>query len=561
MKIAAIIGLWLACAASVAWGQAMLPAFYSGPWSSVPLPTGWTKVGLGSDYAGNYDGIDGGAAKFDSSGDFILIHLASAPGTVKYFTQGNSLSGDYVFKVQQGATSNSLTDVVVYNSGNPISGSVVGRTNNLLATTRFVKFIYVTKALGNVGVDGIGIEGPGAPTVGFTPSGDQSVPVSNQLSLAVAIAPSGSGLQGWSLTPAYSGAANLAGGTFTFTPASGDNGKTFTLAVVATNSVGTTTGTVSIAVTAYEPPVPVISFSPTNVFTIMATSTQKVGIGVSPAGSGIHSWTLLPSNYAGSATLVGTNFTFTTAQADGPASYVLTVVASNSFGHSTGTVDFTVTTYVPPPLPGSIFVDFEDAPSKTAYAPATNTLSGRSWWVGGVIGTLEGDKKFDLKALRIRCNATDHDVKLMTLFPLTNGIGEVSLWFASYGNDGTNNMPQVSVEISTNMNSGWLTLDTFDTGSATTLVYRTIPVNVRETVYLRLKAPQAGNDKRANVDNLTITAYAPPTGYEAYLLQYNVTPGDAGTAPGEDWDGDGASNSNEFMALPQTNPYDPASAP
>jgi hypothetical protein len=42
--------------------------------------------------------------------------------------------------------------------------------------------------------------------------------------------------------------------------------------------------------------------------------------------------------------------------------------------------------------------------------------------------------------------------------------------------------------------------------------------------------------------------------YEAFLLQYNVTPGDPGTAPDEDWDGDGYSNTNEFDNL--TNPYD-----
>ena len=60
---------------------------------------------------------------------------------------------------------------------------------------------------------------------------------------------------------------------------------------------------------------------------------------------------------------------------------------------------------------------------------------------------------------------------------------------------------------------------------------------------------------------IVIVPYAAPSysAYEQYLRQYNVTPGDSGTAPGEDWDGDGALNTNEFNAL--TNPYDPLSHP
>ena len=563
MKKAIIWALFTFCvAAGAARGQAMLPTFYSGPWKGATLPAGWTASGLrSSDYAENYDGIDGNAAGLDSSSDFIQINFSSAPATVSYYTKINGTFGTSIFKILESANGSTWTDVETYDSGNPVPSSATQYEHDLAASSRYVKFLYVTKVSGNVGLDGILIEGPGAPTITFDPSGDQSVPVSNLLSLAVAIAPAGSGMKSWNLTPAFSGATNLAGGTFSFTPASGDNGKTFTLTVVATNAIGTTTGTVAIAVTAYEPPVPVITFSPIGPYSIMATYTQKIGLAVSPAGSGITGWTLLPSNYAGTATLVGTNFTFRSKSAAGPETYTFTVLATNSFGTSTGTADIIVGEYVAPPPPGSIIVDFEDGPSKTSYAPATNTLSGRSWLVGGVIGTLDGDKKFDLKALRIRCNATDSDVKLMTLFPLTNGIGSVSLWFASYGNDGTNNMPQVSVEISTNLNSGWITVDTFDTGSATTLVYRTIPVDVKETLYLRLKAPQAGNDKRANIDNLTISPYLAPTGYEAYLLQYNVTPGDDGTAEGEDWDGDGATNLQEYNAVPKTNPYDPASKP
>ena len=70
----------------------------------------------------------------------------------------------------------------------------------------------------------------------------------------------------------------------------------------------------------YTPPVPVITFSPPPPYEIMATTTQKIGIGVTPAGSGIRSWSLQPA-YSGPATLTGTNFTFIPAEADGPSNY------------------------------------------------------------------------------------------------------------------------------------------------------------------------------------------------------------------------------------------------
>ena len=536
-------------------GQASLPTFYSGPWKGATLPTGWTANGLRSpDYSENYDGVDGNAAGLDSSGDWIQINFSSAPSTVSYWLKGNSLSGEYTMKVQESSDGSNWTDVAVFNSSNQIPNSPAkSYTNDLLTASRYVQFIYVNKASGNVGVDGVRIAGPGVPSVSFTPNGTTNAPVSNLFTMAVSISPAGSGQKSWGMTPAYSGPASLAGGTFSFTPAVADNGKTFTVSVVATNSIGTTTGTATIAVTPYVAPVPKISFSPAAPYSIMATYTQKLGIGVSPAGSGISGWTLLPSNYAGTASLSGTNFTFVAAQTDGPSSYVFSVVATNVYGATTGTAVISVSAYVEPPPAGSVIVDFEDAPDKTTYSTTTNTLSGRSWLVGSVFGTLANDKKFDLKALRVRCNAGDNEVKLCSLTPIAAGINEVSLWFASYGNDGTNEMPQISIEISTNLDDGWITVDTFDTGASTSLVYRTTAVNVREPVYFRLRAPQAGNDKRANVDNITISPYAAPTGYDAFLLKYNATPGDPGTGPTEDLDGDGVSNTHEFIA--GTNPF------
>ena len=94
MKTALGFGFWLLLASSLAFGQAALPAFYSGPWKVGPLPTGWTQNGLGSDYSSDYDASGGPAGKFDGSGDWVQIYLGGAPSAVSYYMQGNSLSGE-----------------------------------------------------------------------------------------------------------------------------------------------------------------------------------------------------------------------------------------------------------------------------------------------------------------------------------------------------------------------------------------------------------------------------------------------------------------------------------
>ncbi len=407
----------------------------------------------------------------------------------------------------------------------------------------------------------VGSAGPVYPTVSFNPSGSQSVAVSNTLTLGVSITPAGSGMQGWSLTPAYSGAASLTGGSFQFTPASGDGGKNFTLSVVGTNSLGARTGTVSIAVTAYVAPVPVIAFSPAGPYSVMATYTQRLGIGMTPAGSGIQGWTLLPSNYAGSATLVGTNFTFVTAQADGPASYTLSVVATNVHGGSTGTATLAVTAYVPPPPAGAYICTFEDG-TKSGYTSGDVTLSNKVWNLTGVmIGTTADDLKIGAKSARLKHDTSDGD-ETMTIQStvMSNGVGTVSLWAGPYGTHGTN-APTLAIEISEGLASGWVEVGEVAVGTVTELSYFSADVRVSSPIYVRIRAKSGTNEKSANFDNITITPYAPPvtSPYEAYLLEHNVTPGDSGTAPAEDWDGDLHSNTNEFDA--GTNPYDAESHP
>lgn len=492
-------------------GQATLPAFYSGPWTT--LPAGWTKQGTGT-YATDYDGLGEGSAKFDGSGDWIEIFFDGAPSTVSYWLKGSSLSGEYSYKVRESVDGSTWTDVASYGSANPINNSTpVQYTNNLLSSSRYAQFIYITKAVGNVGLDGVTIAGPGVPSVSFDPNGTTNAPVSNLFTMAVSITPMDAAMTGWSMEPECTGPVSLSDGGFSFTPDAVDLDQTFTVSVVATNSIGITTGTTSIVVTPFVPPMPVISLSPSEPYNIMATYTQNIAIGVSPAGSGISGWTLLPSNYAGTAILDQTDFTFTTAAPDGPATYTFTIWATNEYGTSTGTAHIVVGAYEPPPPEGSYICTFEDG-SKTGYAPGDVTLSNKVWNLTGIlIGSNAGDLKMGTKSARLMYDPTDGE-ETMTLQSavMPDGISTISLWYGPYGTSGTN-APRLAIEISESLISGWSKVGEFNAGSVSNLTLYSTDVFVSTPVYVRIRSISGTVYRCANIDNITIapfTAYAPP---------------------------------------------------
>ena len=122
--------------------------------------------------------------------------------------------------------------------------------------------------------------------------------------------------------------------------------------------------------------------------------------------------------------------------------------------------------------------------------------------------------------------------------------------------------PELAIEINSALGTeGWIEVGAVDAGAVTELTYYSADVYISDPAYVRIRAKAGTANRSANFDNVTIAPYSAPTRtpYDAFLLQYNVTPGDPGTAPGEDLDGDFHSNTNEFNAA--TNPYDPASHP
>ena len=485
-------------------GQATLPTGYAGPWEG-PLPTGWTQQDT-TTYSTDYDGGGENAAKFDG-GDWIQVNFSSSPYTASYYAKGNALTGDYAYKVLESADGSNWTDVAIFDAGNPLDNSIpIHYTNDLSPSTRFVRFFYETKVAGNVGLDGVRIDGPTAPSVTFHPSGDQSIPVSNQLTVAVSITPANSGMSGWSLLPGYAGTAGMTNGSFWFTPADSDSGTTFALSVVATNFAGTTTGTVQISVTPYEPPLPEIGFTPEAPYGIMATETQQLAVAVTPEGSGIQSWSLLPA-YSGSASLIDVNFTFVPAESDGPANYTLSIVATNGFGATTATASIAVSTYVPPPAPGSYVCTFEDG-AKSGYAAGDVALSNKTWNLDGIlIGTGIDDLKIGNKSARLKYDPGAYNLTMTSQDTLmSNGIGRISLWYGPYGTHGTN-APTLAIETSERLDAGWREVGEINAGAATNLTYYSADVNVSWPVYVRIRAKSGVLSKSANFDDVAIAPY------------------------------------------------------
>ena len=147
--------IWMAVALAARLGlaQATLPTAWTGPWQERigEEPTGWAFYGLGFDNNPDYDGINNGAARLDTTGDSISIGFSSAAGEVTYWLKGLSFSGG-VFQVEQSVDGTNWSAVATYVE---LPTTATFQTNALSADARHVRFFYVPKGTGNVGLDGI----------------------------------------------------------------------------------------------------------------------------------------------------------------------------------------------------------------------------------------------------------------------------------------------------------------------------------------------------------------------------------------------------------------------
>ena len=300
---------------------------------------------------------------------------------------------------------------------------------------------------------------------------------------------------------------------------------------------------------------PTVVFVPGSDARVHVSNTLDVAVSVLPAG-GIQQWAVVPTP-AGTTNFSAGTFHFTPAAADEGVSYALTMLATNSYGSATGTLGITVTEYL---SPGTYEITFDNVGEvKTGWGVGAVTLNGREWIMDeAIIADSDADLKHGARSARFGNYYQATMVSSNTLLPA--GLGTVSFWYAQYG--GGDNGVELVVEVATNATTGdWMEVGRVDADGVTNLTKYATNVDLNQPMYLRFRTDYAEGVGSANVDSILIAPYQAPTytAYEQYLRSYNVTPGDSGTAPGEDWDGDGVSNTNEFNAL--TNPYDAASHP
>ncbi|MFZ4106701.1 beta strand repeat-containing protein, partial [Flavobacterium sp.] len=135
------------------WGQTAQSVPYSSPTgfgsASLTSANGWTTgTALGSNYTDTTTPL-----KFDGTGKFATLFLASAPGTLTYYLKGNGFTVG-TFTISESANGSTFTTLRTVTT---LATTNVLYTDTPLSTTRYIKWTFTTKSNGNVGVGTISI--------------------------------------------------------------------------------------------------------------------------------------------------------------------------------------------------------------------------------------------------------------------------------------------------------------------------------------------------------------------------------------------------------------------
>lgn len=133
------------------FAPAVIPFEFDGGKADVTPGVGMTATGLGTDYGKSPK------LKFDGDGDAIVINIASEAKYLHYVIKGNGNNTDAQsgeFNVLESADGETYTTLKNYST---INGQFAVNNVVLSEDTRYIKFVYVKKNIGNVALGNIRI--------------------------------------------------------------------------------------------------------------------------------------------------------------------------------------------------------------------------------------------------------------------------------------------------------------------------------------------------------------------------------------------------------------------
>ena len=133
---------------------ATLPFTFTGGKSDIETTVGLTQSGLGSDY-GTSSNPTSANLKFDSDGDWLVLHLNEAPTSLSYDIQGNGYS-EGIFTVVASADGIDYSNDLMFFSNTNLTNTLQTITHvDIASDVRYIKWIFNDKITGNVGLGNI----------------------------------------------------------------------------------------------------------------------------------------------------------------------------------------------------------------------------------------------------------------------------------------------------------------------------------------------------------------------------------------------------------------------
>jgi len=138
------------CLSYLCFGQATLPVLWD--FSTTTLPIGFDSVGNFGFYPAS--GNPAPAGKFSATGDMLIISFSQPPGNITYDIVGNAFSGG-TFLVEE--STDSITWITLNTYTAPPS-VYTPMTDIPSVLSRYIRFNYLNKVSGNIGLDNVNID-------------------------------------------------------------------------------------------------------------------------------------------------------------------------------------------------------------------------------------------------------------------------------------------------------------------------------------------------------------------------------------------------------------------